>query len=142
MRLFLIGKFNERERLRWLREHILTPAGHTVVSAWIDSKESGHDEMSEGACIRQVVVNRREMQEADAGIYLPSWIPSPGRMTDVGMALAFGKPLVLLGVSKWEGLGWFDRSIYLRGAMCCLNEADLPAVLSSVEVLLADGAWP
>jgi hypothetical protein len=142
MRLFLIGKFDERERLRWLREHILAPASHTVVSTWVDSRETSHDEMSKEACVRQATINRREMQGADAAIYLPSWIPSPGRMTDVGLALAFGKPLVLLWVSKWEDLGWFDRSLYLRGAMCCLNEADLPAVLNSVEVLLSDGAWP
>lgn len=132
MRLFLISRYSERNRLTWLRDQLIWPAGHVVVSTWIDSLEHADADLSQPDAIEQVQRNLREIQTAEAVLYLPSWYPSPGRMADVGMAIALNKPLLVMEVEKWEDLGWFDRSIYLRKALYCPTLASVLATLEEV----------
>lgn len=132
MRLFLISRYSERHRLAWLRDQLIWPAGHVVVSTWIDSREDSDTSLSPAEAIAQVDRNAREMQACDAVLYLPSWYPSPGRMADVGMAVLLKKPILILDLETWEDLGWFDRTIYLRKALYCPTLASVLATLEEV----------
>ena len=129
MTLFLCGRYAERGYLRWLRDQVLKPAAFEVVSTWMDL--DAHDDRDVG--LEQIQRNRYDLVRAEALIYRPAWIPTPGRMVDIGMAIALHRPIIVLEAGSWEELGEFDRTLYLKGATFCPDPCQLPAVLATLQ---------
>lgn len=102
--IYLAATFSRAEEMREYREQ-LAKEGHSVRARWIDSHEKMFGVMKSEEVMRHPEKARQSAQEDIADILtcdiviLFTDMPSTtgGRHTEFGMALAFGKKIVIVG---------------------------------------------
>ena len=112
MKVAVAGRYPERERIRAkLALEGLPTEDMTVTADWLVLSYRDDGDVTHRQAQAQVMTNHDEIAACDVLVFLPSWTPSAGRFVDLGMALAFRKPVIVLGEPNEE---LFRLSIYLR----------------------------
>lgn len=96
MIVYVASAWGNRAEVHRVRSHLLS-LGHEVNSSWIDVP-GGYSE--DEIAVREAVRDVAEVREADVVVIVsPSGedLSRGGHHTELGLALAFGKPVVLVG---------------------------------------------
>lgn len=115
MCIAVAGRYAERARIK----HVLKclDRRYRLTASWLDLTAENDRSLSDAEAEAQVFTNRNEIVECDLLLYFASAVPSMGRCVDLGMALALGIDVIVVGRHDL-----FQDSIYLRGLPVCEEE--------------------
>jgi len=126
-RLAIAGRYAERHTIKqMLAEAKLDTLPVVITASWMDCDEEGDADLTDEQAVDRVAQNMREIANAHALLYVPSWtdsrfepgvmlpVWSPGRLIDVGLAMGFGVPIIVVGRP--------EPSIYFRGELVTVCE--------------------
>jgi nucleoside 2-deoxyribosyltransferase len=92
MKIYVAGPWKHRDKARIAADQ-LTLAGHTVISRWLREHE---DSIHHVALQREAMHDVQDLEQCSAVVYL-NIEKSEGKATELGMALALGKLVILVG---------------------------------------------
>lgn len=97
--VYLAGPWQEQAALVEMGGK-LQAAGYTVTSRWLDAGDVADDDPERETLLKQQAVNDIEdLLTSDAMIYVNS-ARSEGKATELGMAIATLKPIILIGARE------------------------------------------
>lgn len=103
-RLAVAARYQDRDAVvTLLRNAKIDTLALEVTASWLSNTAGSDSDVSLNDAQKQVVINRREIILSHALLYLPCWNInfkpewSPGRLIDVGIAMAMGLPVIVCG---------------------------------------------
>lgn len=120
--LCIAGRYADRARIKAILRLVLD-GQYQIRASWLDVTAENDAAMNEAEAEAQVGINRNEIIWSDAMLYFANPEPSCGRYVDLGVALAAGLPVLIVG--RHDA---FQDSIYLRNLPVCDEAGLLEAV--------------
>lgn len=122
MRIYIAGRYSRRVEFQDFANQ-LKEIGHTITSRWLDGR---HDGVDDAQCAKD---DFEDVKSADVVISFteePRCATRGGRHVEFGLALAWGKPCIMIGDKK-------EHVFHsLPGVMHC-SATSCPAVLQIIE---------
>lgn len=88
MKLYVAGKYEDKMRVREVMDQFIT-AGHSITYDWTTNEQVSQD---------QAMADMAGVAEADAVVLVvEKALPYAGTLVEFGIALAYGKPVYLIG---------------------------------------------
>ncbi len=97
--VYLAARYGRRQELLRYRAE-LHSQGIEVTSRWLNSQEPGSDGLTEAQWADLAILDREDVERADALVLFaeePGGGGSGGRHVEFGMALAWSKPVIVIG---------------------------------------------
>lgn len=138
LRLAVAGRYPERHTIKQvLAEAKLDALPVVITASWLDCTEESDADLTDEQAVSRAAINRGEIASAHALRYFPSWLKdewggnflprwSPGRLIDVGMAIACGVPIIIVGRP--------EPSLYFRGDM--VTACEFETLRQTVQMVL------
>jgi len=103
MKIYLAADYARKEEMQRVRD-VLVPFGHSITSQWIDRPSAiqafgiGGARIDTKICMEIARINMQNLYDADRLLLFTSGeLSRGGRHTEFGMALAWDKPIHIIG---------------------------------------------
>lgn len=96
MTIYTAGPFKDREYVRGVRAK-LQAAGFTVKADWLDIEATSDEAVTEEYLQKMARLDYQQCEDADVLVYCNTGTLSEGKATELGIALARSKPIIILG---------------------------------------------
>ena len=133
-RLAVAARFADRHDIR----HFLTVAQLTqlpaqITATWLTVTAKQDADLTDAQAEHAAMINRQEIRRAHLLLYFPCWgrnsgpspLWTPGRLIDVGLAMACSVPVLVVGIR--------EPSMYFRGAQVSVCERTPMALYRAVK---------
>ena len=137
-RLFIAGPWADREQVQVVGR-TLTEAGYIITSRWLSEHTDIPDDTPdrEELLLKQAMDDIEDVANADGFVYC-NFRMSEGKATELGLALAWGKPILLIGPRTCNGPG--TGNIYLKMPFAQVDNVDEAVVYLNEQLRLAKAA--
>jgi hypothetical protein len=143
-RLAVAGRYLDRHATQAFLDSVpFAQHGFAITASWLTQPEASDSDLNDAQAIERAELNILEITKADALLYFPKWVEarldgtdswplwSPGRLIDVGLAMALCVPIVVVGK--------VEPSIYFRNGLVTVCEAQPDALLGCIHRVLVKG---
>lgn len=117
MRVYIAGPWRRRNVARWVRTD-LQAAGHEVTSSWLDVPDNA-DPCTEAQ------VDVRDVRRSDILVLLNLCL-SEGKATELGMAIAWGMPILAIGEPSQNVFHHLPECVWVRTVGEAIERLKMP----------------